>query len=180
VQFFYGYPMFERIKNFMSQGEKLDSSFTEENDIVRFAIVSLLIHCAKCDSDFSDSEYDFIANIAKTKLALPHAAVAELLNSEQHDSALTESLSLLRSELDLEQREKVASLAWAVIGHDAAADSEESAFAVEMRKKLGLSLEQAIRARKLAEGIAIDGVKEFVEASSEVTAAVQTIRKLPQ
>ena len=55
---------------------------------------------------------------------------------------------------------------------DKVVSSEESHFVVTLRAELGLTIEQALRARKLSEEISIDGFKEFVESSPEVLANV--------
>ena len=75
-------------------------------------------------------------------------AVAELLMKKPEKSDAL--INAVNKNFTAQQREHILSLAWRVFIADNHVDSTESAFAVELRKKLNLSLEQALRAQHLA------------------------------
>ena len=163
--------MFESVKGFFSTGEFTDDALTQATDDVRCAVGVVLVHAARVDSHFAESEYDIISNIAEQKLHLSKGRVKELLESEEDANSLIETAtSELRENFDVLLREHILALVWAVIAVDGIVKDEESEFAASLRSDLELSTVQALRARKVSEGVSIDGFKEFVEASEEVIA----------
>lgn len=75
-------------------------------------------------------------------------AVAEFLmkTPEKLDSLI----QAVVSNFSAEQRERVLSLAWRVFLADSHLCAKEGAFAAQLRMKLGLSMEQALRAQQAA------------------------------
>lgn len=146
-------------------------------DNLRSAAAVILINAAKSDLQIDSKERLAIVDTIERHLALPRAKVTALL--EQHEGSATSSklnqfTQIIKKDFDLKQRTEILSWVWAVIAADGIATNEESSFAANLRNALGLSLEQAIQARKLAEHVELDGFKEPVEADQSV---IDTTRK---
>lgn len=68
----------------------------------------------------------------------------------ENASRMNSFIDSVRTHFTLDQRIKLMSLIWRVLIADGKADSVEATFAASLRKKLDLSLEQALRAQQLA------------------------------
>lgn len=154
---------------FQAEGNRSGQSLSTVD--LKLAVTVILMAAAKADNAFAEKEVQLIAQTIAKRLQLSVEKVATLMNEA---TATTNSLSLpryiqeIKSQFPVEQREQILAVAWAVIAADGVATQEESAFARSLRDSLGLSMEQALRARKAAENVTLDGFKEVVEAAQQV------------
>jgi uncharacterized tellurite resistance protein B-like protein len=166
--------MFGRARGFFSDKEESSELGSTGSDDLRLAVALLLISAAKSDGDFAEEEYRLIRAAAANKLSLPSEKIRTLLKQGQTEQLLIdEAVAEIKSHFDQDQRVQILALVWGVVSADEVADRDESAFAAKLRHDLGLSVEQGLRARKLAEDIIIDGFKEFVEASQTMVDGAQ-------
>lgn len=164
--------MTKELRNYFGyQAEENRSGHSLSSVDLKLAVTVILIAAAKADAGFADSEMQLIAKSIADRLHLSIDKVTDLINEA---AAATNSLSLpryiqeVKSQFPVEQREEILAVAWAVIAADGIATKEESAFARSLRDSLGLSMEQALRARKAAENVTLDGFKEVIEAAQQV------------
>jgi len=140
----------------------------------------MLVGCASADHDFSPVEREELIGMLSARFELPKVQ-AQLLIEEAREpqklAKLEQAAEKLREHLSVDDRVELLSLAWKVIAADHVSTGEESAFAVKLRRLLGLSMEQALRARKMAEAIVQDGFKEHVEASPDAAQSAQAFIK---
>ena len=169
--------MFEEVRGFFGVRQRVEPTTVEaSSEDLRLAAGVVLIAAAKVDGHFDAAEADFIMDTVEQKFGLPREKVDEFLAgaSSALDLASPQSfINVINRHFSLDQRETILSVVWAVILSDGEATESESAFAAGLRTTLGLTLEQALRARKEAEGVGIDGFKEILEASPEVQRAAQ-------
>lgn len=131
--------------------DKNGSPVSEE---LRVAVVAILLRGAQVSHGHQSEELNKIMNAIFLEFGLSELQggelleVAQFLNNEPQQQE--RFVELAHSHYSREQREHLLSLAWAVLGADGIAEREESCFAAQLRVKLGLSLEQAVRAQQLA------------------------------
>ena len=169
--------MLDKLRGFFSVAQPLAEQTIMTSEDLRLATAVILVACASTDRDFSASEYESIASLIQRHLKLSQIEVTKLIDAaatSENVSMLAQFVSEIREHLTPQQREQVLSCAWAVIFADGICSDSEKSFASELRHSLGLSLEQALRARKLAEGVTTDGFKDFLSSSEEVMQATKT------
>jgi uncharacterized tellurite resistance protein B-like protein len=133
-------------------------------DNARLAVATVLLCAASADGVVTVEEEAKIKDALR--LCIPaHPEDADALFSKASQHALESALAEINKLFTESQRVEILGLVWGVLGADLIATHDETRFAVYLRAKLGLSLEQGLQARKLAEGTALDGFKEFVEAA---------------
>ena len=129
---------------------------------LQLAAAAVLLSVARADSNVAPEEQAAIKSVLQREFHLSSAQAAALLGTvEKSPAAVDNALEEIRSGFSLEQKQVLLAAAWKVIGADKDVQHAESQFAVELRTKLGLSLEQAIGARRLAEGgadVTIEGI----------------------
>jgi uncharacterized tellurite resistance protein B-like protein len=120
--------------------------------------VSVVVLC--CSLAFSDGELETpeISNMTGTlfrEFGLADHEAGELLELAHflvHDkSKIDQFIEKIKSNFSLEQRQLLLSILWKVIISDGIAEAEETKLIAQLRHNLGLSIEQGVRARKLAE-----------------------------
>lgn len=153
--------------HFATTGDQ-DTALSHTGESVRRAMVAVLVSAAKSDDSFSDDERNQIRELVATKLSVSRAQVESFISAADSSATLDQALAELRASLNETQRQQLLACVWSIIGSDYVARAGESKFAAKLRVDLGLTLEQALQAGKIAEGVTIDGFKELVEASAEV------------
>jgi uncharacterized tellurite resistance protein B-like protein len=132
--------------------DRLGNPTPQETSI---AALALLVAVAKEDDDFDLSEIDEITDQLAILFRLDDQQSKSLLDlssvlNSSHEKLL-EFIGTINRCFDDPQKELVLALVWRVIKADGKAVSEETSFAADLRAKLGLSMEQAIRARQMSE-----------------------------
>jgi uncharacterized tellurite resistance protein B-like protein len=90
--------------------------------------------------------------------------VAQILSS--HGTKTGELVHLIRDGFSLEQRISVMAIAWRLVMADQKTSRAEAHFASTLRQELGLSLEQAVMARTLAERGEIGPLKQALASDA--------------
>lgn len=167
--------MFDEIRK-LFKSHHPEVATTDPVDDVKLAAAAVLIAAARSDGMFGVEEQNAMISGIATRLHVDPDKVGGLLDnaSDAYQSAPLESfLEVVRTQMTTEQREAVLVVAWAVIASDGIVTDEENKFAVGLRHSLGLSLEQSLRARKMAEEVEQDGFKELLENTAEVIGATR-------
>ena len=174
--------MFEEIRKWFrheSENEKAVSVEPTPVDNVKLAAAAVLIGAARADGMFGVEEQQAMLIGVAERLAVDPDKVGELFDqaSDAFQAAPLETfLETIRAQMSPQQREAVLTIAWAVIAADGIVTDEENKFALKLRQSLDLTMEQSLRAMKLAQGMDQDGFKELVESSAEVIAKGSFIR----
>lgn len=144
-----------------------------DSDATRKALVAVFLSAARADGAFTSAEYEIISRILENKLQVPKSQIDNFLKEPESTDALSQAVTEICTKFNEAQREQLLVLAWAILGADQLALEKEGQFAAKLRHDLKLSLEQAVQARKLAEGVKLDGFKAFIEASPAMIEGVR-------
>jgi uncharacterized tellurite resistance protein B-like protein len=132
------------------------------------AVVALMITLAKQDNDFEEVEIDVIAEQIQEMFRLDSAdshsmvkLVEPLTNSP---GKLIEFIDVVNQNFTAAQKQLVLAMIWRVALANGHSDSHETQFATALRERLGLSLEEAVRARQMAE-LASDEMHSATESA---------------
>ena len=119
------------------------------------SVVVLLAATAHADTDFETAEMNSIVGQMFSEFGLKDYESGEILELAEYlvkdGSKIDQYLQNVVAKFDADQRQIVLAMVWRVILADGLAERFETELAVELRTKLMLSLEQGVRARKLAE-----------------------------
>ncbi|MDC0358629.1 TerB family tellurite resistance protein [Oligoflexia bacterium] len=148
--------MFERIGDFF-RGQtslKIDKNGSPTDKDLHIAAIVVLIEMACSDNEFLPEELDTIVEIMSHRFELPQNEVGELMEISKFlrkdGEKINEFISIVNECFDDNQRQMLLSMAWQVVTSDNHAHEDEVAFAAKLRKRLNLSLEQAVRAQQMA------------------------------
>ena len=149
--------MFKNLSEFFA-GEvslKIDANGEPtRRDLIVSAVV-VLNGLAHADNDFETEELNSIMNQMFAEFELSQNEGAEILAIAQFlqrdQSKIDQFIDTLNANFTIEQKQLILAMAWKLIIADGVVEKFESELAVELRGKLGLSLEQAVRARQMAE-----------------------------
>lgn len=149
--------MFENLREFLSgnEGLKIDRQGQLNQREVVVATVFLLASIAHSDHDFEAAELNSIVTQMFREFDLPEhetGEIVEVVDFLIRDGSKIESfIEIVRKHLDSEQKQVVLAMVWKLLNADGTAERQEAELAADLRAKLGLSLEQAVRARQMAE-----------------------------
>jgi len=152
--------MFERVRDAFKGIDSLavDSRGAQVDGDLRLATAVVLLEMAQVDGHYSSDEGRRIFLILEKEFGLTKEKTHELLEKTEINvggqTRLDHFIGIINSHFDTVQRQRILADAWRVIAADGETSQAEGKFAVRLREKLGLSMEQSLRARKLAE----DGV----------------------
>ena len=122
---------------------------------LQVAVAALLLEMAKSDADFSAEELNRIVTIMFTEMETAEqetAQIIEMLEFMKRDGGRLERfIQAINDNFSSEQRQMVLALIWRMVNADGRIQSFETTLAVDLRKRLGLTLEQAVFARQMAE-----------------------------
>jgi uncharacterized tellurite resistance protein B-like protein len=147
-------------------GLQPDNTRVKIGESNKLAAAVVLLAAASADNTIDPVEREMVIRLVKSECSVPDEAISRILaNAHENLPVLDGFIDQLHSYLNPEQREHLLALVFKIIAADNRVAPGESEFAVRLRVKLGLTMEQSIRARKLAEDSAgPDGFKELVEA----------------
>ena len=121
---------------------------------IRMATLTVLVHVAGVDGNFDKDELHHLFRMLSKNWEVNDAeaghmiSVAELLADTP--GKVDELLSVVNENFEADVKSEILIAVWNVIKADNVGEFEELIEAREIRKKLGLTLEQAVRAQKLA------------------------------
>lgn len=149
--------MFKNIKDYFQNNASLEIDAHEkanQRDLL-VACMALLVSMAHADSDFETSELNSIATEMFAEFGVSEHESAELLEIAEFlikdGSQIDSFLKIVNEKLDTQQKELLLSMLWRVIIADGQAEKLEADGAAAIRVKLGMTMEQAVRARQMAE-----------------------------
>ncbi|MCB0337029.1 MAG: TerB family tellurite resistance protein [Bdellovibrionales bacterium] len=121
---------------------------------LQVAAVALLIEMACVDDDFSAPEVESIAEILKVEFELNSVEVQDLIEIATYASGNPERVKdfivSINDSFNSSQRQRILGLVWKVILSDGVVLQEETRLAMELRMKLNLTVEEAVRAQQIA------------------------------
>ena len=164
--------MFEGIKEILNGASlQIDESGEPTSHDVRVAVVVLLYSMADADGSIDSSEIGALCTSMLRQAGLDDNETGELMEIAQFlvadKTKLSSFTDLLSKKLNLDQKQLLMSVLWRVILADKQIDKLEGQMAAQIRTLLGLSLEQGVRARKLAEMEQVDAlISKFCSGNS--------------
>ncbi|MBX7136382.1 MAG: TerB family tellurite resistance protein [Oligoflexia bacterium] len=147
--------MFENYREFFNglAPLKIDESASERD--IQVSICVLLAGLAHTDKNFAANELNSMIVQLFSEFGLSETDSAELVELSQFllkdGSRINQYVEKLRAGLNEDQRQIIMAMVWRLAIADGKIDQVESAYAAKLRADLGLSMEQAVRARKMAE-----------------------------
>lgn len=149
--------MFGELNTFFRGEETLEVNKEGEptsREIV-VAVVVLLLEMAHADDEFIAAELDSIVNSVAVDFKLDAdetGYIMEIAETVRTDSSkIAEFIEKVKEAFDESQRVRVLTAVWKVVLADGKVDGFEAKYAAEVRGRLGLSMEQGVRARMAAE-----------------------------
>lgn len=141
-------------------GELPTLNFTEggvpTTEELQLGCAIILVEFARGDGALVVEEAESVVERMKRNFGLSDSEAVQYLqlaqSAGQKSGKVDQVISQLKSGFSVEQRVRVLAMVWEVIGADGLVDEFERRYAAIVREKLGLSMEQALQARKLAEG----------------------------
>lgn len=152
--------MFERVRDAFQGIDSLvvDSHGTQVDGDLRLATAVILLEMAQVDGQYTSDEGRSLFLLLEKEFGLTKEKTHALLERAEINvggqTRLDHFVGIINSHFDILQKQRILADAWRIISADGETSQQESKFAVRLREKLGLSMEQSLRARKLAE----DGV----------------------
>jgi uncharacterized tellurite resistance protein B-like protein len=148
----------------------VDKDGKPTSDDLKLAAAMLLLECARVDGSYQQVEAQTIAELIENNFGLDQKKTLALI--EKADTTRPDHekfVQYIRDGFDESQKQLLLSLLWRAIAADGVADKLETAFATTLRTQLGLTMEQSIRARRLAESgtdLTIEEIKREVPERS--------------
>jgi uncharacterized tellurite resistance protein B-like protein len=149
--------MFERVREAFKGIDSLavDSQGTQVDGDLRLATAVILLEMAQVDGHYTSDEGRSLFLLLEKEFGLTKEKTHALLEKAEINvggaTRLDHFVGIINSHFDELQRQRILADAWKIISADGETSQQESKFAVHLRAKLGLSMEQSLRARKLAE-----------------------------
>lgn len=150
--------MFSNIKEFFRGNESLavDNSGSPTKRDHQIAVVALLSAMAYADNAMAPEELQSIFRSLASTFGVEGEEAGELYEiaefiRKDRQGRVDEFIEAVRTSFGPSQCEHLMGLVWRVLSADGSASKAETSFAASLRKRLGLTLEQAVRARQLAE-----------------------------
>lgn len=148
----------DKIRQYFQSLESLsvDESGNAASNDLRLAVGVLLAEAARSSGSESadearemfrglEREFGLTADQVHKLIELSHGSMRDM-------STLAGFIDEIAIAYNDSQKQKILAMVWKVLIADGVVDRYESTFAVDVRTKLGLTLEQSVHARKLAEG----------------------------
>mgnify|MGYP003593050510 CR=1 FL=1 len=155
--------MFTNLSQFLSGSARLAINQHEEPQSreLQVAVAALLLEMANSDADFSAEELNRVVSIMFIEMETPEHETAEIVEMvefmKRDGSTLERFIKAINEVFSVEQRQMVLALIWRMVKADGKIQSFETTLATDLRKRLGLGLEQAVFARQMAEKMEIPG-----------------------
>ena len=155
--------MFTNLSQFFSGQGALDvkSGEAPQTRELQVAVVALLLEMANSDADFSAEELNRVVGIMFTEMNTSEHETGEIIEMvdfmRRDGSKLERFLEAVNRNFSVEERQMLLALIWRMVNADGQIKSFEATLAVDLRMRLGLSLEQAAFARRMSEEMEIPG-----------------------
>ena len=148
--------MFENIKDYIEgAGLAIDASGKPTERDLQIAVIGMLMRVAYSDSELESQELNAIRAAMLHEFGLSSYESGELIEISEFlikdRNKLEQFISAINDNFNDQQKQFLIAMVWKVLLADGKAEKLETKLASELRVKLGLSLEQGVRARKIAE-----------------------------
>jgi|GEM_PF-1848335 len=145
--------MFRTLKDFQDDHQSIEGEISARD--LQVATVAILCELAHADNDFEASELTEIVRVMNSEFDLTDVEIGELVEISEYlrvnSKKVEDYFTLVNKHFGADHKIELLRLMWLVIGADGVADKAESDLAVVTRKRLGLTMEQAVGARVLAQ-----------------------------
>jgi len=140
----------DQISDFVSRDDVSAHDFQEEDNL-RVAVSSLLVHMARSDESFHEKEYHKIISFLSARFDLDEAEAEQFVKRgfvEQESAIdLHSFVRVVNRNLNQEERQEVVRSIWMVILADGVIDKFEDALIRKMCNLLGVSQHDSVRIR---------------------------------
>lgn len=148
--------MFKNLNEFFGdENFELDTEGEPTSRDTQICVVVMLSALSHADGEFEEEEISSIMGTMFREFGLADHEAGELLeisNFLVNDKAkLDQFFEKINARFSPEQKQLLLSMLWKVVMSDGSAEAAETTAISQIRAKLGLSMEQSVRARKLAE-----------------------------
>lgn len=157
--------MFQKVRDAFGGLDTLsvDKSGNSTDSDLKLAAAVVLLEIAQVDGNYSQDEGTMMFKSLEKEFGLTSDSAHKLLALAEQNvrgrEQVDEYIEIINTFFDDTQKQRILGMVWKIISADGITTERESGFAVRLREKLNLSMEQALRARKIAEG-GIDLTKE--------------------
>jgi uncharacterized tellurite resistance protein B-like protein len=131
-----------------------ESAIPAERDLV-IAVIIVLLEMATVDNNFAPEELRMLVSTINKEFRTSDEEVGSLLEVarviRKQPGATSRMIEAINKNFSSAQREHVLMIVWKIALADGIADQLETGLATTLRQNLDLTMEQAIRARQLAE-----------------------------
>lgn len=164
--------MFRNLTDFFMGGASLliDAGGEPSSRELHVASLAILLSVARADAVFGREEFTELVRSMNREFELPDEEAGELFEIAEfllkEPAKLEEFIGVVNAEFSTEQRETLLAWGWNVLAADGHTDQDETRYLAELRKRLHLSPEQAIRAQQRAQQIRAERTRNV--PSSEV------------
>ena len=149
--------MFHSIREFLDDGTALQfdktGQPTKHHHLV--GIVVLLWEAAMIDGSLTVGEFPQVVKALNHEFELSDPEVGELLEIVRYihgdENKINKYVKAISESFDESQKQLLLSYIWKIVLSDGTVSVEENEFATNLAQKLGLTLEQSLRAMKLSE-----------------------------
>jgi uncharacterized tellurite resistance protein B-like protein len=144
--------MYTRLKDLIAADSPLDPF--ESAREVQVAAITLMVEAGLSNGTYLDSELGRAVDFSRSEFCLTDAEAGELLEIVRilrfNPAKVDDLIVLLRQNLKTDQLIQLLSVVWKILLADGKIDSQESEYAASVRRKLGLTMEQAVLAQQMA------------------------------
>ncbi len=149
--------MLDRVKDIVAEKITLETDKDgnpAERD-VQIAILALLLDMGHIHNELASEEISALVKSMFRHFGLLNEHTGELMEVADYfrteATAKDKLFQLINAHYDPSQRQAILGMVWKIIEADNLVDAYESKLATEVRTRLNLTMEQALRARQLAE-----------------------------
>lgn len=149
--------MFDKIRQAFHGIDSLavDRDGNQVEQDLRLATAALILEIAQLDGGYSVDEGQAMFHALGKEFALSTDSVHKLIAVAEQNvrghGQIDDFAKIINEHFDDIQKQRILAIAWKIIQADGVGSQKESRFAVVLREKLNLSMEQALRARRMAE-----------------------------
>lgn len=144
--------MYNRLKDLLASDSPLDHF--ESHREVQVAAITLMVEAGLSSGAYDGFELGRAVDFSRSEFCLTDAESGELLEIVRilrfNPGKIDDLLVLLKQNLNTDQLIQLLSVVWKILLADGKIDALESEYAATVRKKLGLTMEQAVLAQQMA------------------------------
>jgi uncharacterized tellurite resistance protein B-like protein len=158
--------MFNKVSDFFKGKTNLlvDASGNPTDEDLLISTGVILLEMAGSDDDFAPEELQTIFKVMQEEFQIDKGEVYSLLNQadlvRSEKGKIDEFVAAINANFKAPQRQRILSMVWQVVNADGHVEKFEQRFATQLKYRLKLTDEEAIEAKKMAEGKAKEAKEE--------------------